>query len=72
VHSLSRRFPYESLSLLADNHFAQVAFDLVRALVPLQDGENEWAIHQHVKLSRLREVLNVRDKDLATTLAQQD
>jgi hypothetical protein len=33
VNGLSRRFPYKSLSLLVNNHFAQVALDLVRALV---------------------------------------
>lgn len=34
VNSLSQSFPYESLSLLVNNHFTQVALDLVRALVP--------------------------------------
>lgn len=33
-NSLSRRFPYESLSSLVNNDFTQVAHDLVRALVP--------------------------------------
>jgi hypothetical protein len=34
VNSLSQSFPYESLSVLVNNHFTQAAFDLVRALVP--------------------------------------
>jgi hypothetical protein len=38
VISLSQSFPKESLSFLVINYFAQVAFDLVRALVPLQSA----------------------------------
>jgi len=34
ANSLSQSFPYESLSLLVNNHFTQVALDLARALVP--------------------------------------
>jgi hypothetical protein len=38
ANSLSRSFPYESLSLLVNNHITQVALDLVRVLVPSQEG----------------------------------
>jgi hypothetical protein len=40
MNSLSQSFPYESLSLLVNNHFTQVAFDLVRALVPSHGSPN--------------------------------
>jgi hypothetical protein len=48
ANSLSHSFPYGSLSLLVNNHFTQVAPDLVRALEPSHSGHQKLDSPQYV------------------------